>query len=267
MLMPSRYRYEHDRYLDNYGRTGVKRIIGIGREVTGQRKDGSTFPMDLSVGEATKAGKSIFVGIIHDLTERERSEREIRETAARLKALVETAVDGVIMIDAVGMVLMFNPACEKLFGYVAGEVVGRNVKMLMPAPYRDEHDNYLDNFHRTGVKKIIGSGREVTGKRRDGTTFPMGLSVGEAKQEGESAFVGIIHDLTDRKHTEEQLIQAQKMEAVGQLSGGIAHDFNNLLTVIVGNAEFLSEELKSRCDLQTLADTIVQAGERGAERS
>jgi signal transduction histidine kinase len=115
------------------------------------------------------------------------------------------------------------------------------------------------------VRQIIGIGREVTGQRRDGSVFPMNLSVGEAKQEGESVFVGIVHDLTDRKHTEEQLVQAQKMEAVGQLSGGIAHDFNNLLTVIVGNAEFLSDELKARHDLQRLADTIVQAGERGAE--
>jgi PAS domain S-box-containing protein len=265
MLMPRPYRDEHDHYLGNFQRTGIRKIIGIGRQVTGQRKDGTVFPMDLSVGEAKQDNESIFVGIIHDLTERERVEREVRETAARLRALVETAVDGMILIDAQGRVLMFNPACEKLFGYVASEVIGQNVKMLMPAPYRGEHDRYLDNFHRTGVRKIIGIGREVTGQRKDGSIFPMNLSVGEAKQEGESVFVGIVHDLTDRKHTEEQLVQAQKMEAVGQLSGGIAHDFNNLLTVIVGNAEFLSDELKARHDLQRLADAIVQAGERGAE--
>jgi PAS domain S-box-containing protein len=265
MLMPSPYRGEHDRYLESYSATAVKKIIGIGREVRGQRKDGSTFPMDLSVGEAKQDGRPIFVGIIHDLTEREQAERKNRETAARLTALVETAVDGVIMIDAAGCILMFNPACEKLFGYASAQVLGQNVKVLMPAPYRDEHDRYLDNFHTTHVKKIIGIGREVTGQRMDGTKFPMNLSVGEAKQEGESIFVGIVHDLSGRKHTEEQLIQAQKMEAVGQLSGGIAHDFNNLLTVIVGNAEFLSEELRARADLQKLADVIVQAGERGAE--
>src|SRR5260370_48028 len=127
-----------------------------------------------------------------------------------LRAVVDTAVDGVILIDVDGRVLMFNPACERLFGYSAADVMGRNVKMLMPAPYSDEHDHYLDNFHRTGVKKIIGSGREVTGKRRDGSTFPMGLSVGEARQEGQSIFVGIIHDLTERVRADQAVRDSER---------------------------------------------------------
>src|SRR5258708_16102372 len=135
----------------------------------------------------------------------------------------------------------------------------------MPQTYSLHHDEYLRNFLRTGERKIIGIGREVVGRRKDGSTFPMDLSVGEAKQDGESIFVGIIHDLTERKLTERQLQQAQKMEIVGQLSGGIAHDFNNLLTVIVGNAEHLSEQLQSRQDLRHVADDICLAGERGAE--
>lgn len=265
MLMPPPFRDEHDRYLENYRTTGHRKIIGIGREVQGRRKDGSTFHMDLSVGEADENGKSIFVGIIHDLTERIRNERVIHEGAAQLRAVVDTAVDGVILIDARGSILMFNPACEGLFGYAAAEVVGENVKMLMPPPFCDEHDRYLDNYHRTGKRKIIGIGREVQGQRKDGTTFPMDLSVGEATQTGESTFVGIIHDLSERKKTEQQLLQAQKMETVGQLSGGIAHDFNNLLTVMIGNAETLQERLKARADLKQLCDTIVFAGERGAE--
>jgi PAS domain S-box-containing protein len=185
--------------------------------------------------------------------------------ASWLQAVVDTAVDGVILIDARGCVLMFNPACERLFGYAADEVVGQNVKMLMPSPSRDAHDGYIESFRRTGERKIIGIGREVVGRRKNGSTFSMDLSVGEAKEAGESNFVGIIHDLTGRKRTAEQLVQAQKMETVGQLSGGIAHDFNNLLTVIIGNAEFLSQQLKPRPDLQRLADDIERAGERGAE--
>ena len=265
MLMPEPYREEHDGYIENFHRTNERKIIGIGREVFGLRKDGTTFPMDLSVGEAKQDQGSIFVGIIHDLTERERVERALRESNARLKAVVDTAVDGVILIDARGCIVEFNPACEKLFKYRTEEVLHQNVKMLMPPSYRTEHDGYIRNFRETGERKIIGIGREVLGQRKDGSTFPMGLAVGEARQEGESIFVGIIHDLTERKRTEELLVQAQKMEMVGQLSGGIAHDFNNLLTVIVGNAEFLSEKLKARQDLQQLADDIGRAGDRGAE--
>lgn len=266
MLMPEPFHGEHDGYLRNYRQTRKPKIIGSGREVVGRRKDGTTFPMDLSVGEAIEeSGQSIFVGIIHDLTERKEAERALRESSERLQAVVETAVDGVILIDAKGIVQMFNPACERLFGYAAAEVIGNNVKMLMPEPYQGQHDGYLQNYHRTGERKIIGIGREVVGRRKDGTTFPMDLSVGEARQEGRPVFVGVIHDLTERKRTEEQLIQAQKMEAVGQLSGGIAHDFNNLLTVIVGNADLLARGLKMRPDLQKQAEAIAAAGHRGAE--
>jgi PAS domain S-box-containing protein len=193
------------------------------------------------------------------------TQQALRESMVRLTAVVETAVDGFILIDARGRILLFNPACERLFGYSADEVFHENVKMLMPQTYSSHHDDYIQNFIRTAERKIIGIGREVVGLRKDGSTFPMDLSVGEAQQDGESIFVGIIHDLTGRKQTEEQLRQAQKMEMVGQLSGGIAHDFNNLLTVIIGNAEHLSDQLKSRQELQRIADDICQAGERGAE--
>jgi PAS domain S-box-containing protein len=193
------------------------------------------------------------------------SQRALRESMTRLTAVVETAVDGFILIDAKGCILLFNPACERLFGYRAEEVMNRYVKLLMPPEYSLHHDSYLQNFLQTGQRKIIGIGREVTGLRKDGSTFPMDLSVGEARQDGESIFVGIIHDLTARKLTEQQLQQAQKMEVIGQLSGGIAHDFNNLLTVIIGNAEHLSDQLKSRQDLRRFADDICQSGERGAE--
>ena len=265
VLMPAPYRDEHDRYLSNYHQTHERKIIGIGREVVGRRKDGTTFPMDLSVGEANEDGKPVFVGIIHHLTERKRIDQAAIEAAMRMKAVLDTAVDGIILIDAKGSILMFNPACERLFGYAADEVMGQNVKVLMPQPYRAEHDQYLDHYLTTGERKIIGIGREVVGQRKDGTTFPMDLSVGQAEQQGQSVFVGIIHDLTERKHTEEQLVQAQKMETVGQLSGGIAHDFNNLLTIIIGNSETLSEKLRARPDLKQLADMALAAGERGAE--
>src|SRR5262249_29175737 len=161
---------------------------------------------DLSVGEARQEGGSIFVGIIRDITERKAAERALRESAGRMRALIETAVDGAILIDARGIVLMFNPACEKLFGYFADEVIGKNVRMLMPEPYRHEHDGYIGNYLDTRNPRIIGIGREVVGLRAHGSTLPMVLSAGEAnKQGGGSIFVGIIRDITERKRTEADL--------------------------------------------------------------
>jgi len=188
-----------------------------------------------------------------------------RHGDALLRALVETAVDGVIVIDRDGRVLLFNPACERLFGYRAAEVLGRNVRMLMPPPFRAEHDAYVERYLETGERRIIGIGREVQGQRRDGSAFPMQLSVGETEVGGERVFVGILHDISERKRTQEQLAQALKMEAVGQLSGGLAHDFNNLLTVIVGNADLLSEHVGGQAEAAELVHAIVTAGERGAE--
>src|SRR5258706_4448182 len=230
----------------NYLDSRKPKIIGIGREVVGLRGEGSSFPLVLSSGGAdSQGGGSIFVGIIRDITERKSAERALHESAGRMRALIETAVDGAILIDARGVVLIFNPACEKLFGYSADEVIGENIKMLMPQPYRHEHDRYIANYRDTRDPKIIGSGREVIGRRKDGSTFPMDLSVGEARQDGESIFVGIIRDLTSRKRTEAELEQARaellrvaRVTTLGELTAAIAHEVNQPLTGLVssGNA-------------------------------
>jgi PAS domain S-box-containing protein len=130
------------------------------------------FLVDLSVGEAKQNDGSIFVAIIHDLTQRERVERALRESTARLRAVVETAIDGVILIDSRGRILLFNPACERLFQYRADEVIHENVGLLMPSSYRVEHDGFIRNFLDIGERKS-GVGREVLGQRKDGSTFPM----------------------------------------------------------------------------------------------
>ena len=170
--------------------------------------------------------------------------------AAKLRGILESAVTAIITIDHRGLIETVNPATERLFGYGAQELIGQNVKVLMPEPYRAEHDGYIANYAGTGVKQIIGIGREVSGRRKDGTTFPLHLSVSEFEAEGRRYFTGMIHDISDRQHVEDalreserRLAQSQKMEAVGQLTGGIAHDFNNLLLVITGNLELLEPRL------------------------
>jgi PAS domain S-box-containing protein len=170
--------------------------------------------------------------------------------AAKLRGILESAVTAIITIDQQGLIEQVNPATERLFGYAEDELIGKNVKVLMPEPYRTEHDGYIANYLGTGVKRIIGIGREVSGRRKDGTSFPLHLSVSEFEADGRRYFTGMIHDISDRKHVEEalreserRLAQSQRMEAVGQLTGGIAHDFNNLLLVITGNLELLEAQL------------------------
>lgn len=162
------------------------------------------------------------------------------ENQTRFQALLATAVDGIVVIDASGVVQVYNAACERLFGYRAEEVIGRNVNMLMPDPYRENHDRYIEAYRKTGMRKIIGIGREVVGRRRDGSTFPMYLSVGEGRLGTESLFVGIIHDITERQATEQrmqelqaELLHVSRLNAMGQMASGLAHELNQPLTAIM----------------------------------
>jgi PAS domain S-box-containing protein len=205
MLMPEPYQREHDDYLNNYRTSGERKIIGIGREVVGQRKDGTTFPMELSVGEVDAGEGHAFVGVIRDITARARLEQGLRDSEAQHRAVIETAVDGIIIIDKLGTVRMYNPACQAMFGFAPAEVVGRNVNMLMPSPYFDEHDRFLRNYAETGDRKIIGIGRQLIGRRKNGSTFPMELSVGETAIGDSPLFVGVLRDITLNKASEEAL--------------------------------------------------------------
>ena len=240
MLMPAPYHDEHDGYLSRYRMTGEKRIIGIGREVVGGRKDGTTFPMYLSVGEGALEGQKIYVGIIHDLTERKKSDTALVEREARLSSILDTGPDAIVTIDEIGRIETFSSAAERLFGYSEDDIRGQNVKVLMPSPYREEHDEYLARYRRTGEKRIIGIGRIVVGQRRDGTTFPLELSVGEAWIGKRRLFTGFIRDITERQGAEQrlqdlqaELLHVSRLSAMGQMASALAHELNQPLTAIM----------------------------------
>ena len=188
------------------------------------------------------------------------AEEALSDSETRAQAILATTVDAVVVIDERGAVETLNPAAERMFGYAAGEVIGQNVKVLMPEPYSREHDDYLANYLRTGEKRIIGVGREVVGRRKDGTVFPIDLAVSEARLGERRAFVGVLRDITERKQAEEalreshrqletalaalqikgeevkvmsqQLWQAAKLAAVGELAASIAHELNNPLATV-----------------------------------
>lgn len=181
-----------------------------------------------------------------------------------VEAAIESAVNAIMIIDEAGLIRKANPSCERMFGYTQAELLGRNVNMLMPEPDRSAHDRYMHNYMETGAKKIIGIGREVRGRRRDGSSFPMHLSVGEFRAGGRRYFIGTIRDISKEVAQEEALRQVQRMEALGQLTGGIAHDFNNLLTIITGNLELLDLEIEDayQRDLLKRASDAAHMGAR-----
>jgi len=255
MLMAEPYRGEHDGYISNYLRTGQAKIIGIGREVAGRRKDGSVFPMELAISEFRLGEDPYFTGIVRDITERKRAEQELRDAEERMRSVVNHVVDGIITIDEQGSIESYNPAAQGIFGYRRAEVLGRNVKMLMPEPYHSGHDRYIGSYVRTGQAKIIGIGREVLGKRKDGSTFPMELAVSEFHVGTRRFFTGIVRDITERKRLQDEAQQRlvelaeadrQKNEFLAMLS----HELRNPLAPL-RNALFL---MKARRGAEEHAD-------------
>jgi PAS domain S-box-containing protein len=181
--------------------------------------------------------------------------------------------DGVVTISEDGVIQSFNPAAEHMFGYAASEVLGQNVRMLASGAEQDRHDFYLARYVATGDSRFVGTGpREVMARRKDGSNFPAELAVAETQVGASRMFIGVLRDLTRRKQAEFErarlemrVRQAEKMEALGQLTGGIAHDFNNLLTIVLGNARLLERTFRDDPAACQKARAICAASKRGAE--
>ncbi len=258
VLMPSPQHEEHDAYLERYLTTGATKIIGIGREVMGRRRDGSIFPLHLSVGDMRIGGTRKFTGLLHDLTNRAQLGDRLRASEARWRAVIDSAVDGIIVIDEQARIEAFNPGAERLFGHSEADVLGRNVSMLMPSPYHEEHDTYLARYLATGHAQIIGSGREVKGLRKDGTTFPLHLSVGQITTiDGARKFTGILHDLTARVKMEEQLREQAGLARLGEMAAVIAHEVKNPLAGIRGAMQVFATRMARESGDQLIVKEVV----------
>jgi two-component system cell cycle sensor histidine kinase/response regulator CckA len=204
------------------------------------------------------------LALIEDVTARRDTEERARDSEARNAALLATAPDAIISIDEAGEIASVNPAAEALFGYRRDEMVGRNITLLMGGTNVARHDDYLRRYLATGEARVIGIGRDVIARHRDGRELPVRLSVGEALYGGRRMFIGILHDLRENRRLEQRLQQAQKMDAIGRLAGGVAHDFNNVLTIALSASELALLELPAEHPTREILHEIRDAGERGA---
>jgi two-component system sensor kinase FixL len=171
------------------------------------------------------------------------SARALQTAQGRWKAVVDSAVDGIIVIDSRGRIEVFNAAAQRMFGYGEAEVIGQNVKLLMPEPDQSQHDGYIQRHLRTGERRIIGIGRAVTARRRDGETFPVHLAVGEMEIDGEKHFSGILHDLSHRTELEERLRESLAMARLGEMAAVIAHEVKNPLAAVRGAIQVIGGRL------------------------
>lgn len=201
------------------------------------------------------------------------TEQQLRESEARARSILETTVDAIITIDTRGIIKSFNKTAEKLFLYDSTEVVGKNVKVLMPDPYKAEHDDYIDHYLETGERKIIGIGREVTGRRKDGSTFPMYLAVSEVKLPNQHIFTGIVRDISEQRRLEQEVLRISEHErqrigqdlhdGLGQMLTGIGLITKNLSHQLASNGHELAKEADEICSLIQEADEHARTLARG----
>jgi two-component system sensor kinase FixL len=196
--------------------------------------------------------------------------RDLRDREARLQSILDTVPDAMVVIDERGTVLSFSSAAERQFGWTAAEIIGRNVKILMPEPYRSQHDQYLDRYRATGERRIIGIGRVVVGERRDGSTFPMELAVGEMALGEQRFFTGFVRDLTERQVAERrlqdvqsELVHVSRLSALGEMASALAHELNQPLTAATNFMQGCLVLLKrDPVDTERLEKVIAQSAEQ-----
>jgi PAS domain S-box-containing protein len=236
------------------------------------RKDGTPIEVSLRISPIRGSDGTVIGAskILRDISARQQAEAALRKSAQLVKSIVETVVDGIITIDKRGTIQSFNNAAERLFGYSKDEVMGVNVKCLMPEPYAAEHDGYLDHYNETRKPRVIGIGREVVGQRKDGSTFPMDLAVSEMQLPEQTLFVGIVRDITERKRVEQMKIEfvstvshelrtplTSVSGALGLVCGGalgpVSEQAKTMLDIAYKNSQRLTHLINDLLDMEKLA--------------
>lgn len=237
----------------------MREAIAAGRgfqtEVINYTKFGKLFHQAIDCQPVSEDGcLSGFIAIGTDITERVRLETGLRDREHRMRSVFEHVLDGIIAIDETGVIEMANPAAERIFGYSAVELLGANISMLMPSLHRDQHDAYLSNYLSTGERKVIGVGRQVPGRRKDGTEFPLDLAVSEVRIDGRRQYIGILRDITERCLVEEMAHKSRRqlLDLTGNIPGAVFQFRKTEPTAapgvaLIGRFLFISDGLESLC--------------------
>ncbi|MCW9705859.1 PAS domain-containing sensor histidine kinase [Fodinibius salsisoli] len=236
-------------------------------ETEGVRHDGSRIWIEVKkVLIKNSKEEPVILGTISDISLQKKAEFDLAQSRARIEAILETTVEGIITISKRGIIKSFNKAAEEMFQYHASEVIGKNVSVLMPAPYQENHDQYISNYLETGERKIIGLGREVRGKKKDGTIFPIDLAVSETKFDNEIIFTGMIKDISERRKLENEVLEIAEDERrrIGQ---ELHDDFGQMLSGISLITRNLARKLKANGlpvadEVMEIADMIRETDER-----
>ena len=234
------------------------------------RKDGTEFLAPVAMTALHETGGALrgFAVVVRDITDQRASEAALRDSENHLRSILSTVPDAMIVIDQRGEILSFSAAAERLFGYDEADVLGANVSMLMPSPDRERHDGYIERYLGTGERRIIGIGRVVFAQRKDGSTFPMELAVGEAVGEDQRIFTGFIRDLTERERTREQLEELQselihvaRVSAMGTMASTLAHELNQPITAVANYVEAVRDLLAAPDpdDLPMIREALTDA--------
>ncbi len=253
ILMPAPYRDEHDGYLERYVRTGDARVLGREREVEGRRKDGTTFPLAIRVTEINQGGRRTFIGVTQDITERKRArddlqaakaklehyahdlEERVRASEERYRTLVEHANDAILTLDTEGRILQANRRTEEFLGYPRADLVGRAFGEWVVEDDRSSTASALDALLHTGSAFT----QDVRLRRRDGRIASVHVSAALVPTNEGPVVVAILHDVTEQREAQSQLLMSDRMVSVGTLAAGVAHEINNPLAAVVANLEVL----------------------------
>jgi PAS domain S-box-containing protein len=266
MFVPIKLRDGHIQERKGFVARPERRRMGAGRDLFGLRKDRSEFPVEIGLNPIHTPRGLLILSAVVDITESKRAQAALVESAAMARGIVETALDAFVQVDEAGAIVEWNSQAELMFGWSRHEAIGKLlVDMIVPELHRARYKEGLARFLRTGEGWILGTRFEIEAQRRDAQLINVEVSVTAFRRHGSHVFNWFIRDLTDRIAAEAQVRQAQKMEAVGQLTGGIAHDFNNILTVITGTIEIIAEAVANKPEAAAVAKMIEDAAERGAD--